>query len=100
MKKKLLFTLSVFVPLLAQAESDSTDTLDPVVITATRSDVRESNLANTVTVITAAEIKARRINAVADILRVVPGLDVMSSGGQGSKPPYLREVLIPTKPWC
>ena len=85
MPKNLIFSLSVLIPLIAHAESDSTDTLDPVVITATRSDVKESNLANTVTVISAEEIKARRVNAVADILRVVPGLDVMSAGGTGQQ---------------
>ena len=65
------------------AESDSTDTLDPVVVTATREETRESQIANTMTVITGEEIKTRRINTVAEILRVVPGLDVLSSGGPG-----------------
>lgn len=73
------------LPAFAHAESDSVDVLDPVVITATRNKIKESDLANTVTVITAEEIKARRVNAVADILRVVPGLDVMSAGGTGQQ---------------
>lgn len=69
----------------ALAESDSTDELDPIVVTATRSETHEKQIANTVTVITAEEIRARRVNAVADILRVVPGLDVMSTGGTGQQ---------------
>lgn len=73
------------LPAVSFAESDSVDDLDPVVITATRSDVKESKLANTVTVITAEEIKARRVNFVSDILRVVPGLDVVSTGGTGQQ---------------
>ena len=73
------------LPFSALAESDSTDTLDPVVVTATRTNAREDQIANTVTVITAEEIKARRINFVADILRVVPGLDVISNGGTGQQ---------------
>ncbi|QFY41231.1 TonB-dependent receptor [Candidatus Methylospira mobilis] len=73
------------MPLPTFAESDSSDALDPVVITATRSETRESSIANTITVITAEEIKARRLNAVVDVLRVVPGLDVMSYGGTGTQ---------------
>ena len=81
----LLFLLwALPVPEL-RAESDSSDELDPVVVTATRNETREKQIANTVTVITAEEIKARRINAVADILRVVPGLDVVSTGGTGQQ---------------
>lgn len=80
----LLGTLSLLlIALCSHAESDSTDTLDPVVITATREETKESQVASTTTVITAEEIKARRINSVAEILRVVPGLDVLSSGGPG-----------------
>lgn len=73
------------IPLSVLAESDSTDNIDPVVITATRSEARESTIANTVTVITAEEIRARHLNAVADVLRVVPGLDVASYGGPGAQ---------------
>ena len=72
-------------PLTLHAESDSQNSLDPVVVTATRSTVKESALGNTVTVITAEEIKARRLNSVSDVLRVVPGLDVVSTGGPGQQ---------------
>ena len=68
-----------------KAESDSVDVLDPVVVTATREGTRETKVANTTTVITSDEIKARRLNTVADVLRVVPGLDVVSSGGTGQQ---------------
>ena len=80
----LYFFISVsLITTSALAESDSTDTLDPVVVTATRSETKESDTGNTVTVITADEIKSRRINSVAEILKVVPGVDVISEGGPG-----------------
>ena len=86
---KRIYGLIALAPLFCiqdvHAESDSTDTLDPVVVTATRAETKESLIANTMTVITADEIKARRINTVAEILRVVPGLDVLSSGGPGQQ---------------
>lgn len=85
MKRVVLFCISSLLPFWVLAESDSTDTLDPVVITATRTNVKEDHIANTVTVITAEEIKARRINFVAEILRTVPGLDVISGGGTGQQ---------------
>ncbi len=99
MKRVVPFFISSLLPFWVLAESDSTDTLDPVVITATRTNVKEDQIANTVTVITAEEIKARRINFVADILRTVPGLDVISGGVRVSKPLYLPVDRTRTKRW-
>jgi vitamin B12 transporter len=57
--------------------------LEPVVVTATRTETPESRIGSAVTVITAEEIQARRLNTVVDVLRVVPGLDAVRSGGPG-----------------
>jgi hypothetical protein len=43
-----------------------------------------SRTADTVTVITAADLQARQIETVADALRFVPGLSIVRSGGRGA----------------
>ena len=84
-QRRFFLALIGLLPPALYAESDSQNSLDPVVVTATRSTVKESALGNTMTVITAEEIKARRLNSVSDVLRVVPGLDVVSAGGTGQQ---------------
>lgn len=81
----LILLPSLILASNARAESDSIDVLDPVVVTATRDGTKETKIANTMTVITADEIKSRRLNSVSDVLRVVPGLDVVSAGGTGQQ---------------
>ena len=69
----------------ALADSDSPEVFDPVVVTATRSETPESHQGDTTTVITAEEIASRGLNSVVEVLRVVPGLDVVQSGGAGQQ---------------
>ena len=59
--------------------------LEPVVVTATRTETPENRIGSAITVITAEEIKARQFNDVADVLRTVPGLDVVRAGGMGQQ---------------
>ncbi|MDX2495882.1 MAG: TonB-dependent receptor [Desulfuromusa sp.] len=58
--------------------------LDPVVITATRIGTPLSQIASSVTVITAEEIEAKQQPLVLDLLRNVPGLDISRAGGAGA----------------
>ncbi|MDD4915007.1 MAG: TonB-dependent receptor [Methylococcales bacterium] len=62
---------------------DQTDSLDDIVVTATRTATPEKEIGSAMTVITAADIAARQLNNVADVLRTVPGVDVLRSGGPG-----------------
>ncbi len=57
---------------------------ESIVVSAAQIDVPLSSVADSVTVITAAELEARQIETVADALRVVPGLAVVRSGGRGA----------------
>lgn len=75
--------LCAAVALLAD-EADSTTTLDPVVVTATRTETPLSRIGNAVSVITAEDLARRRVYSVADLLRSVPGVDVVRSGGLGT----------------
>jgi outer membrane cobalamin receptor len=55
-----------------------------VVVTATRTETSTSLLGNSVTTLSAAEIEARQSPSVAELLRSVPGFNVVQLGGRGS----------------
>jgi outer membrane cobalamin receptor len=57
---------------------------ESIVVSAAQIDVPLSRAADTVTVITAADLRARQVETVADALRLVPGLTVTRSGGRGA----------------
>ena len=65
--------------------AEQIEQMDDVVVTATRT---SSDLAHiggaTVTVITAADIEARHLTSVVDVLNTVPGLQISSIGGLGA----------------
>ena len=56
---------------------------EPVVISATRVPTPESQIASSVTVITAEEIELKQQRLLPDILREVPGLNIVQTGGPG-----------------
>jgi vitamin B12 transporter len=58
---------------------------DEVVVTATRIPTPESQVASSITVITAGEIEARQLQTLPDVLKDVPGLNVVRSGGPGGQ---------------
>ena len=53
----------------------------PIVVTATRLPTPRDEVGSTVTVITAEDITRRQYRSVADALRSVPSLDIVTSGG-------------------
>jgi vitamin B12 transporter len=57
--------------------------LGPVVVTATKTEVPLNEVAGSVTVITEDEIQAKKAKTVLEVLRDVPGLDVVQTGGPG-----------------
>ena len=58
--------------------------LDPVVVTATRTQSSLSDLPQTVTVISREDIEESKVDTVADLLRQVVGVEVLQSGGRGT----------------
>ena len=62
---------------------DQSGNLDDIVVTATRTPTPEKQVGSAITVITAEDIAARQLPNVADVLRTVPGVDVLRSGGPG-----------------
>ena len=77
-----LSALLTTVSFAAFADDDVT-TLQPVVITATRSATPLNEIASSITVITADDIAQQNKSDVASLLREVPGVTVANSGGFG-----------------
>jgi vitamin B12 transporter len=71
-------------PCLAQSSSDA-DSLETIVVTATRVPTPLSEVASSITLITAADIEARQERTLPDVLKDVPGLNLVQSGGPGSQ---------------
>lgn len=69
---------------VAHADSpDTEDNLQPVVVTATKIPTPESQVASSITVITAQQIAAMQATTLPDVLKYVPGLNVVQSGAEG-----------------
>jgi len=62
---------------------EQTANLGEVVVTATRDEVPIEQVGSSITLITAKEIEQQQKQTVADVLRTVPGLDVVRTGSQG-----------------
>lgn len=92
MRKKLYPTWALVllaVPGLATAGQEAADNrqiaMDEVVVTATRTPVTLARIGgSTVTVITAQEIAAKQQLTVEEVLKGMPGLDVVANGGLGT----------------
>lgn len=69
----------------AHAAEQESRQLDEIVVTATRGEAELNQVGSSVTVITREEIEQRRMPLVLDLLRSVPALDVVQSGGPGSQ---------------
>jgi vitamin B12 transporter len=79
MKKSLIATALLLTPVVVPAQ-----TLDTVVVTASRvAQTADDSLAS-VTVITRDDIERQQAYSVPDLLRGVPGLSVVSTGGRGN----------------
>ena len=85
MKFFWLLILVIFLPmLLSAAEPKQEETLAPVVVTATRVETPQEEVSTSVTVITEKEIQEKKAETVLEVLRNVPGLDVVQSGSRGN----------------
>ena len=68
------------LPVAAQQE----ESLPPVVVTATRTETPQQDVTTSISVITTKDIEAQHAETVSEILRNVPGLDVVQSGSRGN----------------
>lgn len=85
MKFFFLFFLAFFLADFSlAAEPKPDETLAPVVVTATRVETPQEQVTTSVTVITSEDIRAQQAVTVEEVLRNVPGLDVVQSGSRGN----------------
>ena len=85
----VLAALSLTASCGASAATENGIELDqftvPVVVAATRTVTPANQVASSVTVITADEIAAKQERTLTDVLRDVPGLNLVQSGGTGAQ---------------
>jgi vitamin B12 transporter len=67
------------------ANAGPEDLPDTIVVTATRIPTPERQLGSSITVVTADDISARQVQTLPDLLRQVPGLNVVQTGGAGGQ---------------
>jgi vitamin B12 transporter len=78
----------ILVPLIFAAAATNAaeeDGPDTIVVTATRVPTPESQVASSITVVTAEDIAARQIQTLPNLLQQIPGLNVVQTGGPGSQ---------------
>jgi vitamin B12 transporter len=81
-------SLVLIVPLsgfAVQASAELEDQPDTVVVTATRIPTPELQVASSISVVTADDIAARQTQTLPDLLKQIPGLNVVQSGGPGGQ---------------
>ena len=71
--------------LVGVAHAAAEDTENTVVVTATRIPTPESEVASSITVITADDIAAKQSQTLPDVLKDVPGLNLVQTGGPGGQ---------------
>ena len=81
----VLFSVEIVLCSRAAAQEAPPEemTLGPVVVTATRLPTPQSEVASSITVITAEEIEQKQERTLPDALADVPGLNVVQTGGPG-----------------
>jgi vitamin B12 transporter len=70
---------------LAQAAAAEPGSVDTVVVTATRIPTPESQVASSISVVSADDIAAMQTQTLPDVLKIIPGLNVVQVGGVGGQ---------------
>jgi vitamin B12 transporter len=87
-RKSTLQSFALAAPLcafLGAANAALEDEPETVVVTATRIPTPELQVGSSITVVTADDIAARQSRTLPDALKVVPGLNVVQTGGPGGQ---------------
>ena len=69
----------------AFANAEFEDAPQTIVVTATRIPTPELQIASSISVVTADDIAARQLQSLPDVLALVPGVNVVQSGGPGGQ---------------
>ncbi len=84
MKKFTYFFMIFWATSLVLAQNNLKYQLDEIIVSANRVETPAMELANSITIITAKQIKELHKNSIIDILKDAPGLSVIESGSHGS----------------
>lgn len=85
MYKILAVALAGLLLQTSQSWSQTPQTLAPIIVTATKLETPAREVASSVTIITQDKIANQQAATVLDVLRDVPGLDVVRTGGIGQQ---------------
>ena len=85
MRNSLLFSAAGLAALTFATAAAADDSVETVVVTATRIPTPERQVASSITVITAADIVLKQEQTLPDVLADVPGLNVVQTGGPGGQ---------------
>jgi vitamin B12 transporter len=85
MRTPQFFLTAVGFSLLCAHASAEDVATEPVVISATQVPTPESQIASSVTVITGEEIELKQQRTLPDVLKTVPGLNLVQTGGPGAQ---------------
>jgi vitamin B12 transporter len=84
-KWKMIVAAGVTVMLLTGPAAAETVKTQDVVVTATRTETDPGKIGGTsLSVVTAADIAAKQLLTVEEVIKTVPGLDIVGSGGAGA----------------
>jgi vitamin B12 transporter len=87
-RKSLFRSVALTVPLCGfaiQGNAAPEDLPDTIVVTATRVPTPELQVASSITVVSADEIATRELQTLPEVLKQVPGLNVVQTGGAGGQ---------------
>ncbi len=80
--QKLLLALCALLAAVGTLQAE-TIVMDPVVVTATRTSTPLSELGSAVTVVTSEDIEEKQQTRVVEVLRNIPGVNIVQSGNTG-----------------
>jgi vitamin B12 transporter len=85
MNKVLSLALACFLVAANQSWSATLQTLEPIIVTATKLDTPAREVASSVSVVGRQDLENKQAHTVLDALRDIPALDVVRSGGIGQQ---------------
>src|SRR6202789_1014690 len=93
MRKSLFLSTTALIVFGAATAAFADDNAETIVVTATRVPTPESQIASSITVITAGDIAAKALDTLPDVLAEGPGLNVVQTGGPGGQTAVFTEGM-------
>jgi iron complex outermembrane recepter protein len=91
--KAALYALSLAVPAVVGAQSADTELLEEVMVTATRQEDTVNRVPLSITAVTQEHLDQQGIKTAADLVRTVPGLNVVANPGGAQQTFSIRGIV-------